>query len=486
MLKIFLISIIILLYSSENLSSKIQVGQFTEQIYEGIWNSSQNQNYINSQKGQITIQLVFFPTQKENSLYFLFLFKKNKYLDDPQIFGETKLKIIDEQQNELFGETKGNFEKITKIFYSKGILKDCKIESKISLQKKNGEKLTIKTNEKKDIKITGIIKSTNCHINLKFEVFSQPYYIFSIIIFTFLQIIFIILGFYPFYNAVRIHDFSKIKNLSQLAFFFNIILDILLCTVNIIFAMRILIDYFEFLVLLMLFFLTSILFKVRILLEIFERNLIEQNFNQRNLARSKFIFLIKFVIGIVLAIILSNLFIVDYYLFFIVFLYPIFQIYHNCFKIVQKHCFYFKLHFLIFFSQIFYPVILRSEIFPFFAFKRDLLFIIILVSFNLFLIFVMILQKYISRTFFLPNFLIPNYYNYYKKISNLKNNDEKNCPICFCDLEENPDDTSNKSKLFFKKFMKTPCGHNFHVKCLKQWMDTKLLCPNCRTVLPPY
>ena len=35
-----------------------------------------------------------------------------------------------------------------------------------------------------------------------------------------------------------------------------------------------------------------------------------------------------------------------------------------------------------------------------------------------------------------------------------------------------------------KKYMKTPCGHSFHIMCLKKWMDIRLECPTCRQVIP--
>ena len=33
--------------------------------------------------------------------------------------------------------------------------------------------------------------------------------------------------------------------------------------------------------------------------------------------------------------------------------------------------------------------------------------------------------------------------------------------------------------------MLTPCKHQYHEKCLREWMDRKLECPFCRTKLPP-
>jgi len=35
------------------------------------------------------------------------------------------------------------------------------------------------------------------------------------------------------------------------------------------------------------------------------------------------------------------------------------------------------------------------------------------------------------------------------------------------------------------EYMKTPCNHKFHEKCLKSWMQVKLECPTCRRELPP-
>jgi hypothetical protein len=36
-----------------------------------------------------------------------------------------------------------------------------------------------------------------------------------------------------------------------------------------------------------------------------------------------------------------------------------------------------------------------------------------------------------------------------------------------------------------KKYMQTPCKHRFHERCLREWMEQKLMCPCCRTSIPP-
>ena len=34
------------------------------------------------------------------------------------------------------------------------------------------------------------------------------------------------------------------------------------------------------------------------------------------------------------------------------------------------------------------------------------------------------------------------------------------------------------------RYMKTPCNHMFHIDCLTKWMQSKLVCPYCRSTLP--
>ena len=36
-----------------------------------------------------------------------------------------------------------------------------------------------------------------------------------------------------------------------------------------------------------------------------------------------------------------------------------------------------------------------------------------------------------------------------------------------------------------KPYMRTPCGHLFHTKCLETWLEVKNECPYCRQRIPP-
>ena len=73
--------------------------------------------------------------------------------------------------------------------------------------------------------------------------------------------------------------------------------------------------------------------------------------------------------------------------------------------------------------------------------------------------------------------------------------DERLCAICMTSVllsAEIPFDDKITSKRFVKrlnkmkdKVMKTPCGHEFHIPCLVNWMQIKMECPSCRKELPP-
>merc|ERR1711976_809457 len=68
--------------------------------------------------------------------------------------------------------------------------------------------------------------------------------------------------------------------------------------------------------------------------------------------------------------------------------------------------------------------------------------------------------------------------------------DDRLCAICMCSVycqDDCPFDEKIKDKRFVKrlskmkdKIMRTPCGHEFHIPCLVNWMQMKMECPSCR------
>lgn len=466
---------------------EIKVGDFIKQIYTGEWNgiTPQMNKYINSKKGKISILLQYNPINTLKKLEFDFQFTEGKFLENKNIYISTLLDLENEKQSELKGKKIKSKTNLFKNLFEITKSTDCLISSSLDIKDKNGKIADISSNEM-DLILEGKIFSENCDINFNFIVEPKKIVFAEIFFFVFFQVFAVIVGFYPFFREIRNNGNSEfVKNLSNLTFLGNIMIDIVLITVNITFAMRVLVAYFEFLTLISIFFMISILFKVRFFLDMFEKNIILMNLSERELQKAKCVFLMKFSFGIFLAIIVANYVIIYYWIFGILFLYPLWQIFHNCFNVVKKHCFYFKLHFLFIFPQIFYPIILRSGLFSFFSFKPDFTFILTIFSLITFFLIIMIFQKYFGRSFFLPKFLMPNYFNYYQKLDKIEKNEDTNCPICFGDLTEDPDDGVD-GKFLMKKFMQTPCKHNFHVKCLQLWMDEKLLCPYCRTALTPY
>ncbi|XP_031500766.1 transmembrane E3 ubiquitin-protein ligase FLY1-like isoform X3 [Nymphaea colorata] len=88
---------------------------------------------------------------------------------------------------------------------------------------------------------------------------------------------------------------------------------------------------------------------------------------------------------------------------------------------------------------------------------------------------ILLLQHYLGSRWFIPRQILPEKYNYHRKIEQSTNH-ASDCVICMTaiDLSQHSDD-----------FMVTPCEHLFHSGCLQRWMDIKMECPTCRRPLPP-
>jgi len=95
--------------------------------------------------------------------------------------------------------------------------------------------------------------------------------------------------------------------------------------------------------------------------------------------------------------------------------------------------------------------------------------------------------------FFIPKRLQPNYYEYHQAfIIDPENCDT--CAICMADIVSTTGDqttltekgTCRSSRDYAKNVLTTPCKHRFCQECLIRWMETRLTCPTCRRVIPPY
>lgn len=81
--------------------------------------------------------------------------------------------------------------------------------------------------------------------------------------------------------------------------------------------------------------------------------------------------------------------------------------------------------------------------------------------------------------FLIPRVLRPKAYCYYRTLEEEKQQEENDCAICMVSLDLEGRRIESGSRI-----MHTPCVHRFHEDCLSKWMDMKMECPTCRSVLP--
>ncbi|ETW04107.1 hypothetical protein, variant 1 [Aphanomyces invadans] len=93
---------------------------------------------------------------------------------------------------------------------------------------------------------------------------------------------------------------------------------------------------------------------------------------------------------------------------------------------------------------------------------------------------VLFLQRYWGPRFFVPAMFLPVKYNYERRMDpdqlsllRVNQGDELDCVICMVELDMEARD-----------YMIAPCDHVFHRPCLQEWMQVKMECPTCRSVLP--
>jgi len=99
-------------------------------------------------------------------------------------------------------------------------------------------------------------------------------------------------------------------------------------------------------------------------------------------------------------------------------------------------------------------------------------------------------DKWGSR-FLLPKWLQPDYYDYHQTFYP---DDNETCAICMADIISSTEDplTINnnveqvKTEYIARNVLTTPCNHRFCEECLVQWMESKMICPMCRRMIPPY
>ncbi len=221
---------------------------------------------------------------------------------------------------------------------------------------------------------------------------------------------------------------------------------------------------------------------------------------------------------------ISIKFIFEYYFltFILFFITWIFQIYYSI-KTSTKPPQPFSYIFLFTFSKMFAPIYIKAYPYNIFqlepSYKK-----VIFICITLFIESIIIsLQKILGPKFFIPKFLKGKQYNYYKNYNEINENDlESICPICLVKIKDDPTKESDiklelvsgdsinninnvieeeekkisigekiikiieswKKNLNKKPLMVTPCHHIYHTICLEKCLESRNLCPCCRTQIP--
>jgi hypothetical protein len=427
-----------------------------------------------------------------NQVRCIFQIYEDQYIDTPMIEAYIDVNVTNKDQSK-FSDT-GKVKLIRrKSLFSSEKKKPCDITFDFNLMDKNNQAIPIISNDISKVFLRGSVVSEDCGINFTFgSSMSNPELI-KAFIFTLIQVIFSIIGISPLYKMLKRNNMNQILILNEYAFLFNIMIDLVLVVINLTFSMKILVEYFEFLTVVTMLFMFSILFKIRFFLYANEIRSANTQLTPRQRTRSKFLFMLKFVFFCIVAVAVGN-FLIEYeFVFYIFFIYPLFQVIYNFHGVTQKNCFLWDVHLPFIISQIFYPIFMKGFSFSFFKLTPVKYFPMVIIGELFFGLVILFLQKCFGACFFLPKCMIPNYFNYFKKFSSHPVEEGDTCPICFSELTKNPDDEveedvesdPKKRPLLPKKYMQTPCGHRFHEDCLKNWMEQKLVCPCCRSGIPP-
>lgn len=465
----------------------INIGDFTNALYKGKWVSSKpSQNdFINGYSGSIV--MAFGRTEKSSRIMFEFIFNEGYYIEDRYMAALFALELTDDGQTVITGKSdKNDVYKVEHIFSEKG--EDiCNLSAELRLYNRNGTPQNITTGDVSNLLIEGYISSDNCDLNVEFSISAISIDILTVMLFVLIQVGAVVCGFYPFYNAYRSDDFTEIDTLCDTTLLLNIAIDMMILTMNLTLSMRIVPEYFEFLSIFTIALFSSLIFKMRAYISLFEKRVFSTERTFSEISQLKSIFFLKFIGVCLVGVVFADFLFVYYKGYLLVALYPLVQILYNTFNVIRNNCFKLHVHGALMISQFMYPLGLRCFNSKLFQLRQDSNFGIVLISILVAQIMIMNLQKLFGPAFYLPKILIPGYFEYTKRLNDLENPEDFNCPICFGSLLESPDcDVTTAKKLLPYRYMETPCKHKYHESCLKSWMEQKMICPCCRATIPPY
>ena len=300
-------------------------------------------------------------------------------------------------------------------------------------------------------------------------------------------------------------------NIDLITVFVQIMWTALICGVNFFLSLTYEPLTYEYGMPSMIYFTLFSIFLLRILLVGWKSRYIELMFNDMAQFRKK---LFKFYL-IFYCLLLGTLISIKLwytYFIFTFFLFGgtwIFQIYYSA-KKGTKPPMPFSYIFVTSLFKMLIPIYLKAYNNNIFSLRPSYLKVFICISFVFIEAVIVSLQKLLGPKFFIPERYRERAFDYYKSAEEIPDNAKNNeCVICLENLDNlavnNQDDEDEEifkanvnyierlammiqkwnKKKHNKPYMKTPCGHVFHTKCLETWLEIKNECPYCRQRIPP-
>ena len=300
-------------------------------------------------------------------------------------------------------------------------------------------------------------------------------------------------------------------NIDLITVFIQIMWTALICGVNFFLSLTYEPLTYEYGMPSMIYFTLFSIFLLRILLVGWKSRYIELMFNDMAQFRKK---LFKFYL-IFYCLLLGTLISIKLwytYFIFTFFLFGgtwIFQIYYSA-KKGTKPPMPFSYIFVTSLFKMLIPIYLKAYNNNIFSLRPSYLKVFICISFVFIEAVIVSLQKLLGPKFFIPERYRERAFDYYKSADEIPDNAKNNeCVICLENLDNlavnNQDDEDDEifkanvnyierlammiqkwnRKKHNKPYMKTPCGHVFHTKCLETWLEIKNECPYCRQRIPP-
>ena len=464
-----------------DLLADIKVGSWCNTIYRGRWKSTlKNQaGHILTSEGATFVSFEWNPELVSNVMSVNLRILEGELIEERSIELTQIFEMKNSDQTSLEGTTPVAVSLKDKIF---SVAKNMKCEGKlrVELTDQEGKPAPISTDDPDSLHISIEVALQGCEISFGAKTTIGGQETLLAILFTFFGLGSIGLGILPFINALQNENLNSLAVLSDYTLLGNYLIDLILLMINMSLSVRFMLDYFLWFSMLTMALLISVLLKMRFYMYISDLRVETQPITLQQKKRSKLINLIIFIVLSIVSLTIGGLSLVKTRIFWALFLYMGFQIYWNAFYVLGPSCFTLKIHLCLFIPQVTYPLMLRALPSRFFLLKPDPVFCAVQVLIAVFFVSIMLCQRIFGSKFFIHKRCLPNHYDYYRKFTDSQA-DIESCPICLFELNQAPNDGRAP-----KRFMTTPCGHSFHPSCLEAWMIQSMVCPCCRTQLPPF